>query len=118
MARASSLRSKGPKLDPSVRLSVVKLITTISTLLFYNEIIAMIKGIIAATLCPTISLYLARSGMSQAYCGWGGHSLAYHVGTFMVTFMLSKGPELDPSVRFYKEGRTLITVYLELKGLS
>ena len=54
-----------------------------------DEIIAMMKGIITATLCPTISLYLARTGISQAYCGWGGHSLAYHVGTFVVTFMVS-----------------------------
>jgi len=35
-----------------------------------NEIIQMIKGMLSATLCPSISLYLAQNKLSHAYCGW------------------------------------------------
>lgn len=54
-----------------------------------DEIVAMAKGVLSATLSPTLSLYLARNGMSKAYCGWGGHSLFHHVGMFCLVLILS-----------------------------
>jgi len=51
-----------------------------------NEVIQMIKGLAAATFCPSLSLYLATKGLSQAYCGMGPngqYGVLYHVVTFM-----------------------------------
>eukprot|EP01091_Cochliopodium_minus_P014319 TRINITY_DN483_c0_g1_i2.p1 TRINITY_DN483_c0_g1~~TRINITY_DN483_c0_g1_i2.p1 ORF type:complete len:294 (-),score=48.78 TRINITY_DN483_c0_g1_i2:93-974(-) len=42
-----------------------------------QEIIFMLKGILAATLCPTISLYLSTKGMSNTYCGVEPHGWTY-----------------------------------------
>ena len=35
------------------------------------EIIQMLKGVITATLCPALSLWMTHHGYSQAYCGLG-----------------------------------------------
>jgi len=51
-----------------------------------SEIIQMIKGMLSATLCPSLSLFLARNGMSSAYCGSGPdgrYGLGYHIITFI-----------------------------------
>eukprot|EP00004_Rigifila_ramosa_P020375 TRINITY_DN5285_c0_g3_i2.p1 TRINITY_DN5285_c0_g3~~TRINITY_DN5285_c0_g3_i2.p1 ORF type:complete len:330 (+),score=79.10 TRINITY_DN5285_c0_g3_i2:25-990(+) len=52
-----------------------------------SEIIQMLKGMCSATLCPALSLYLAQHNHSQAFCGWGGYSVWYHLGTFLVCWI-------------------------------
>ena len=54
-----------------------------------EEIVQMIKGLCSATLCPAGSLYLARHGMSQGYCGLGDHSWGYLALTFLITWISS-----------------------------
>lgn len=34
------------------------------------EVIQMFKGMVTATVCPAISIYLAQTGKSKAFCGW------------------------------------------------
>lgn len=47
------------------------------------EVIEMTKGMLSATLCPSLSLYLAQNGYSKAYCGvaeeygWGYLTLSF-----------------------------------------
>ena len=48
----------------------------------------MLKGMLCATLLPAASLELARHGvLSQAFCGWGGRSPAYHAATFLLSWV-------------------------------
>jgi len=54
-----------------------------------DEIVQMMKGMLCATVCPAVSLELARHGLSQAFCGWGGRSLSYHIGTFLLCWILA-----------------------------
>merc|ERR1711953_1647488 len=50
-----------------------------------DEIVQMMKGMLCATVCPAISLELARQGLSQAFCGWGGRSFfSFFFGCFLV----------------------------------
>ena len=52
-----------------------------------SEIIQMLKGLVAATLCPALSLWLSQHGHSQAYCGMDGHSVSYHILTFFAIWL-------------------------------
>jgi len=47
----------------------------------------MIKGMWSATLSPALSVYLAKTGMSKAYCGMQDYSLGYHVFTFFLAWL-------------------------------
>lgn len=52
-----------------------------------DEIIQMMKGMLCATVCPALSLELARHGVGHAFCGWGDRSLSYHVATFLLCWV-------------------------------
>ena len=54
-----------------------------------DEIVQMMKGMLCASVCPAMSLELAKTGYSQAFCGWGGYSLSYHVFSFLLTWVVS-----------------------------
>eukprot|EP00947_MAST-08B_sp_MAST-8B-sp1_P005158 g5158.t1 len=54
-----------------------------------QEIVQMLKGLAAATLCPTLSLWLAQKGYSQAYCGLGDYSWAYLAFTFVFCWVFT-----------------------------
>ena len=72
-----------------------------------DEIVQMLKGMLCASLCPAISVELAKHGYSQvnvtlcldlddickltikAFCGMGGYSVTYHVFTFILTWIAS-----------------------------
>ena len=54
-----------------------------------DEIVQMMKGMLCASICPAVSLELAKSGYSQAFCGWGGRSVSYHVLSFLLTWVVS-----------------------------
>jgi hypothetical protein len=60
-----------------------------------DEIFQMLKGMLCATICPAISLFLAQesnpSGLkiSQAFCGWGEMSLSRHLATFFLVWIAS-----------------------------
>ncbi|CAE7661633.1 Sc5d, partial [Symbiodinium pilosum] len=45
-----------------------------------TEILLTIKCISLSTMLPALSLYLAAEGKSQAFCGWGGRSIWWHLG--------------------------------------
>jgi lathosterol oxidase len=53
------------------------------------EVLKTCKGILVATLCPAVSLALARRGLSQAYCGVGEHGWGYLIGTFAVVWVVA-----------------------------
>lgn len=46
-----------------------------------GEIVQMLKGLVAATFCPALSLHLQKNGLSKGYCGlsdtygWGYHAM-------------------------------------------
>jgi len=54
-----------------------------------TEIIMMTKGLLSATLCPTISLYLTQKGYLKAYCGVGEFGWAYLAFSFVVIWIFS-----------------------------
>lgn len=56
-----------------------------------DEIIQMLKGTLCATICPSLSLYLAESGSSwsKALCGWGDYSWQYHIAAFLGVWICS-----------------------------
>ena len=54
-----------------------------------DEIVQMLKGMFCATLCPALSLELAKKGIGHAFCGWGNYSLSYHFGTFLLCWIVS-----------------------------
>ena len=48
-----------------------------------DEIVQMLKGLVAATLCPTLSLWLSKHGRSQGFCGLSEqYGVGYHVFLF------------------------------------
>jgi lathosterol oxidase len=51
-----------------------------------EEIIAMTKGMLATTFCPSLALYLAQHGYSQAYCGLSSATTYYGVGYQIFSF--------------------------------
>jgi lathosterol oxidase len=55
-----------------------------------SEIIQMIKGMLSATLCPSLSLFLAQHGVSKAYCGTGPageYGWGYHTFSFLLIWI-------------------------------
>ena len=54
-----------------------------------DEILTMLKGVGTATICPALSLWLSWHGYSSAYCGMGGFSWKYQIGTFFATWLAS-----------------------------
>lgn len=53
------------------------------------QIITACKGVAAATLCPTASLWLSARGISQAYCGVGEQGWGYLLLSFPVLWVVS-----------------------------
>jgi lathosterol oxidase len=57
-----------------------------------GEIIQMLKGLVAATFCPALSLYLSKLGYSKGFCGvseeygWGYHAVQLVVVWVTVDF--------------------------------
>ncbi|CAE8635607.1 unnamed protein product, partial [Polarella glacialis] len=45
-----------------------------------TEILLTLKCIALSTIGPSLSLYLSAHGKSEAFCGWGGYSLTWHLG--------------------------------------
>jgi len=54
-----------------------------------DEILLMIKGLLTATLCPTLALFLSQFGYLQVYCGVDRYGVPYLVGTFFLTWIVS-----------------------------
>jgi len=59
-----------------------------------EEITQMCKGLLIATLCPTLSLWLAANGHSKAFCGWHDregnyYSLGAQIGMFFGIWLAS-----------------------------
>jgi len=54
-----------------------------------SEIVQMMKGMMTATLCPSLSLFLAQHGMSKAYCGTndGQYGWGYHLFSFLLIWI-------------------------------
>lgn len=56
-----------------------------------DEIVQTMKGMLCATLCPALSLYLASNGtlggISKAFCGWGPYGLTYHIFSMAVVLV-------------------------------
>jgi len=52
-----------------------------------DEIIQTLKGLACSAIFPAISLHFSGTAFSQAFCGWGDHSLSYHAFTFVVVFL-------------------------------
>ena len=71
----------------------------------------MLKGMLCATICPAVSLYLAQDNnpsgrkISQAFCGWGDMSLAGHFATFMAVWIASDFYEFS----YHRLGMHLMT---------
>ena len=53
------------------------------------EVLATLKGIAAATVPPTLSIYLSARGYSQGYCGVEPHGYGYLLASFMLAFVAS-----------------------------
>ncbi|CAE8593564.1 unnamed protein product, partial [Polarella glacialis] len=49
-----------------------------------TEILLTLKCIALSTIFPSLSLYLSAHGQSEAFCGWGGRSLTWHVLSALV----------------------------------
>lgn len=47
-----------------------------------DEIVQMLKGLFAAVVCPTTSLYLSGRGYGQGFCGTSEYGIGYHVFLF------------------------------------
>ena len=47
----------------------------------------MLKGMLTATFCPALSLYLTRHNMSYAYCGVEPHGWGHLIMTFFVIWL-------------------------------
>eukprot|EP00440_Ansanella_granifera_P049049 gb/GFBE01053141.1/.p1 GENE.gb/GFBE01053141.1/~~gb/GFBE01053141.1/.p1 ORF type:complete len:297 (+),score=63.35 gb/GFBE01053141.1/:1-891(+) len=48
-----------------------------------TEVLLTLKCIALSTIFPALSLYLAAQGRSEAFCGWGGKSLFWHMGSMV-----------------------------------
>jgi sterol desaturase/sphingolipid hydroxylase (fatty acid hydroxylase superfamily) len=53
------------------------------------EVLATLKGIAAATVPPTLSIYLSARGYSQGYCGVEPHGYGYLLASFVLAFVAS-----------------------------
>lgn len=55
-----------------------------------EEIVQMLKGLVAATICPTLALQLIGTEYSQGFCGiTAEHDVGYHVFLFGVIMIAS-----------------------------
>jgi lathosterol oxidase len=54
-----------------------------------DEIVQMIKGLMVATVCPALSVFLAARGWSKAYCGVGEMGVGYLVASFFVLWVVN-----------------------------
>lgn len=52
-----------------------------------KEILQTAKCLSLSTLLPALSIYLTAQGQSQAFCGWGGRSLSWHVASAVLMFV-------------------------------
>lgn len=52
-----------------------------------KEVLQTLKCISLSTVCPAISVYLTAQGKSEAFCGWGGRSLSWHVLSFLAVWI-------------------------------
>jgi len=53
------------------------------------EVIQTVKGLMAGTFAPSMSLYLSQHGMSYAYCGVGEFGWLYLLVTFFVCWIVA-----------------------------
>lgn len=49
-----------------------------------TEILLTLKCISLSTVFPALTLYLAAQGKAAGFCGWGDHSLLWHVGQWLI----------------------------------
>jgi len=54
-----------------------------------DEIVMMVKGMMAATICPALSIWLSKHGLSQAYCGIGEYGWRYTIATGIIAWIAS-----------------------------
>jgi len=54
-----------------------------------DEIVQMMKGMFCATIMPVISLHLANVGVGNAFCGWGGRTVSYHLGVMAFSWIMA-----------------------------
>ena len=54
-----------------------------------GEVLAMLKGMAAATVPPSLSIYLSQRGLSYGYCGVEPHGWFYLAATFLLAFVAS-----------------------------
>lgn len=55
-----------------------------------DEVLQTLKGLLTATVCPALSLYLAAHGRSKAYCGVSAeHGLAAQFAAFLAIWVVS-----------------------------
>lgn len=52
-----------------------------------DEILQTLKGLVTATICPALALFLAQHGGSQAYCGVGEHGWSYLLVSFLASWI-------------------------------
>jgi len=53
------------------------------------EITEMLKSLVFATLCPAAALWLTQAGYGNAYCGLGGYSWSYLLGSTVGVVVVS-----------------------------
>jgi lathosterol oxidase len=54
-----------------------------------QEILQMTKGMMVATLCPAIAMWMGQHGYSKAYCGVGDMGVPYLVASFFGIWIAS-----------------------------
>jgi Delta7-sterol 5-desaturase len=52
-----------------------------------DEVLQTLKGLVTATFCPSLALFLAQRGVSQGYCGVGDHGWGYLAATFVMSWI-------------------------------
>jgi lathosterol oxidase len=52
-----------------------------------REMQQMLKGVLTATACPALSLYLTQRGLSKTYCGVGERGVGYLILSFVVVWI-------------------------------
>jgi len=77
-----------------------------------DEILTMLKGSVAATLCPSLALFFAQKGYSQAYCGFSEYGIGYTVLTFLLTWIVSDFYEFF----YHRQGHTKPELWKIHKG--
>ena len=79
-----------PKFPSPEKVKIVKYKILLTKMLkVRDEIVQMMKGMLCATVCPALALELSRIGVGQAFCGWGDRSVLYHVGTLLLSWIVT-----------------------------